>query len=250
MSKPLTMALVGATAATLAAVTPAVGQQPGPRRRPATGGPSGRALSLGRCDGRPRRRSRHQVGRRCPGPGRSEGSVVRRDARGRCREGPLRHRLQRPVRARLTRQQGGRHQDRRHQRQRAARDPALLPSAGMAVRRVVLGRAAAPRRRARSRLSLHLHAHRDRRAPRPDRRWQRKLGRPADRLAHRAGAHRPLRDHRAKATSAASASAPTSPGMPRPMSATRPACSAGRPRSCSATGRCTRTITTTTSSGT
>ena len=156
----------------------------------------GRAVSLDRLDGRQRHRGRHQVGRRRPGPGRSEGSVVRRDARGRCREGPLRHRLQRPVRARLAGQQGGRHQDRRHQRQRAARDPALLPPGRVAVRHVVLGRAAAPGRRARGRLSLHLHAHRDRRAPRPDRRWQRELGRPADRLAHRAGPHRPLGDHR------------------------------------------------------
>ena len=50
--------------------------------------------------------------------------------------------------------------------------------------------------------------------------------------------------------SAASRSAPTSPGTPRPMSATRSACSAGRPRCSSATARCIRTTTTTISSGT
>ena len=54
----------------------------------------------------------------------------------------------------------------------------------------------------------------------------------------------------ARATSAASGSAPTSPGTPRPMSATSSACSAGRPRCSSATARSIRTTTTMISSGT
>jgi hypothetical protein len=54
----------------------------------------------------------------------------------------------------------------------------------------------------------------------------------------------------ARPTSAASGSAPTSPGTPRRMSATRPPCSAGRPRSCSAIARSIRTITTAISNGT
>jgi hypothetical protein len=54
----------------------------------------------------------------------------------------------------------------------------------------------------------------------------------------------------ARPTSGASGSARTSPGTPRPMSATSSACSAGRARCCSATARSIRTTTTTTSSGT
>ena len=58
-----------AMAATLAAAAPAVAQQPTGTGTPARRSVDhhGRAVSLGRCDGRPRRRGRHQVGRRRPG---------------------------------------------------------------------------------------------------------------------------------------------------------------------------------------
>ena len=72
--------------------------------------------------------------------------------------------------------------------------PTTAWSNGTIARRLRAGRCAC--RRARGRLSLHLPAHRARGARRPDRRPERELGRPADRLAHRAGPLGPLGDRR------------------------------------------------------